>query len=182
MININFVNIDNSKMIGRLLPFWARGRKLSLLLQALLKPIISVHNKFKIWALDLFIECHITAQRSSIEWFLKYKLKEHLINENDQFTIDDGIDRTICCFSNDTWTNNFQWDNQMRWGSETKTLPWTNEETKEIFMQRINGIVVYAPAILTNLAYNNEDYERDIRYIMSKYMICFKKITIITNK
>lgn len=209
MVNIDFVNINNATLIGRLLPFWARGRKISLLLQAILTPIISIHNNFKAWALERFIECHITAQRSSLEWYLKYKLKQHFLNENDVFYIADGIDRTICCFSNNIWTNELPWDNQMHWSVDVEPLidinasyscinsgkwrnerlwqehlPWVNEpdedeEAEENYIKLIDGIIVYAPAIINTINYDTEDYERDIRFIMSKYMICFKKITII---
>lgn len=214
MINIDFVNINNAKLIGRLLPFWARGRKTSLLLQALLSPIISIHNNFKAWALERYIECHITAQRSSLEWFLKYKLKQHFLYETDVFSIADGIDRTTCCFSGSFWTNELPWDNQMHWSVDSEplidinssyscynsgkwrnerlwqqSLLWTNEpneeEPEEDFFQLIKGIIVYAPAIVNTINYDVEDYERDIRYIMSKYMINFSKINIIianTNK
>lgn len=87
MINIDFANINNAKLIGRLLPFWARGKKVSLFLQAILSPIASAHNSFKIWALEKFIECHITAQKASLEWYLRYKLKYHFHNENDNFLL-----------------------------------------------------------------------------------------------
>lgn len=87
MINIDFANINNAKLIGRLLPFWARGKKVSLLLQAILYPIASVHNLFKIWALEKFIECHITAQKASLEWYLRYKLKSHFIMKMITFSL-----------------------------------------------------------------------------------------------
>lgn len=214
MINIDFVNINNAVLIGRLLPFWARGRKISLLLQAILSPLISIHNNFKTWALERFIECHITSQRSSLEWFLKHKLQQHFLNEGDAFFIADGIDRTICCFSNNIWTNELYWDNQMHWSADieplidvnanyscinsgrwhderlwNQSLPWVNEpdgeEPDDNFLLLINGIVVYAPAIIDTISYNAEDYERDIRFIMSNFMTNFRKIHIIianTNK
>ena len=211
MVNIDFVNISNAILIGRLLPFWARGRKISLLLQALLSPIMSAHNNFKAWALERYIECHITSQRASLEWFLKYKLKRHFMNDSDVFFIADGIDRTTCCFSNNIWTNQLPWDNQMHWSVDVEplidinasyscfnsgkwrserlwnqSLMWVNEpdgedeeDNDENFLQLIKGIIVYAPAIINTINYNTEDYERDIRYIMSKYMTNFSKINII---
>lgn len=196
MINIDFININNATLVGRLLPFWARGRKISLFLQAILSPLTAAHNSFKIWALERFIECHITSQRSSLEWFLKYKLKQHFLNKNDTFSIVDGIDRSISCFSNNKWTNQLPWDNQMHWsvstvsmtvsGTVDSTIKTNNEaDTDEEIIMLFKGIVVYAPAIVNTVNYNTQDYERDIRYIMSKYMINFRKINIIianTNK
>lgn len=209
MINVDFLKINNATLIGRLLPFWARGRKTSLLLQALLHPIVSTHNNFKAWAFERFVECHITAQRSSLEWYLKYKLKQHFLNQDAVFSIADGIDRTVCCFSNDFWVNELPWDNQMRWNATIEPLvdinssyscinsgkwrderlwqehlTWVNEpegdeEAEESYFQMMEGIVVYAPGIAGTINYDIDDYERDIRYIMSKYMVCFKKVNIM---
>lgn len=170
MINVDFANIDNAKLIGRLLPFWARGRKFALLLQALISPIISTHNKFKSWALQKYIECHITAQKPSIEWYLKYMLKSHFYSENDVFFITQGTMDVIIGLS----------DHLSIKGIPIKN-PFLGFDDK-LIAQDINllteCIYVYAPAIVETIDYNKEDYERDIRYIMSKYMINFNKITV----
>lgn len=146
MININFIDIDNAKMVGRLLPFWLRGRKMSLLIQSLIYPLISVHQTFKKWALEKYIECQITAQKPSLEWYLKYKLNFHFINEEDEFDI---IQKEI--------------------------------EDPKNEGELITQTFVYAPAIVDTVNYNHEDYERDIRYIMSKFMINFNKINVIVS-
>lgn len=164
MINIDFTNIDNAKLVSRLLPFWARGKRTSLLLQALLSPIMPVHNAFKVWALETFIECHITAQKSSLEWYLKYRLKPHFYNEEDEFLIAQG-DELLACFNNDTWTNELNWNNVILWG---KGYMGVTEQT-----------TVYAPRIIDTINYDHEDYKRDIRNIMSKFMINFDKINIL---
>lgn len=208
MINVDFANINNAKLIGRLLPFWARGKKVSLFLQAILSPIASVHNLFKIWALDKFIECHITAQKASLEWYLRYKLKSHFHNENDNFFITHGVNESLSCFSSDVWRNGLHWDNNLRWNVETESLVhmnmnlscintgmwenrmlwnnallWDNEDNgkkyNDDYLEIVNQTNVYAPAIIDTINYNHEDYERDIRNIMSKFMINFNKIHII---
>lgn len=208
MINIDFTNIDNAKLIGRLLPFWARGKKISLLLQAILSPIASAHNRFKIWGLQKFIECQVTAQKSSLEWYLKYRLKSHFQNENDTFFITQGINESVSCFSSDIWRNGLHWDNSLRWFIDTEPLVnmnmnltcintglwenrmlwnnallWDNENNgkkyNDAYLESIDQTNVYAPAIIDTVNYNHEDYERDIRNIMSKFMINFNKINII---
>jgi len=122
MINIDFTNIDNAKLIGRLLPFWARGKKISLLLQAILSPIASAHSRFKAWGLERYIECHITAQKSSLEWYLKYRLQLHFLKENDNFFITQGINESLSCFSSNVWRNGLHWDNALRWNVDTEPL------------------------------------------------------------
>lgn len=208
MINIDFVNIDNAKIIGRLLPFWTRGRKLSLFLQAILSPLASVHKSFKIWALEKFIECHITAQKGSLEWYLKYRLQSHFLNPNDNFFITQGINESVSCFSNEYWRNGLHWDNALRWGVDNEPLVnmnmnltcintglwenrmlwnnaliWEDEENgkkyDDEYLESIDQTNVYAPTIVDTVNYDHEDYERDIRFIMSKFMINFSKINVI---
>lgn len=208
MVGLNFINIDNAKLIGELLPFWARGRKVSLLLQALLSPLAAAHGTFKTWALERFIECQITAQKSSIEWYLKYKLGYHFQNENDTFFITSGVNESLSCFSTDVWRNSLHWDNDLRWNVDNEPLVsmnmnftcintglwetrmmwnnallWANEDNgkkyNDDYLEMVDQTNVYAPAIIDTVNYNHEDYERDIRNIMSKFMINFNKINIV---
>lgn len=210
MINVDFANIDNATIIGRLLPFWARGRKTSLFLQAILSPLTSAHNQFKAWALQRFIECQVTAQKSSLEWYLKYRLKFHFQNENDSFYITSGVNESLSCLSGDVWRNGLHWDNEQRWGVDyeplvsmnmnltcintgkwenrmlwNNALLWFNENNgkkyNDDYLEMVNQTNVYAPAIIDTVNYNHEDYERDIRNILSQFMINFDKINIVVT-
>lgn len=167
MLNVDFLNISNAKTIGRLLPYWTRGRKLSMLLQGILAPLASVHSTFKIWALERYIECHITSQKLSLEWYLAYSLRSHFLNPGDKFTLVHGVDELTACFSSGLWYNGLHWDNERRWDADSEFLATIDETT------------VYAPAIVDTLSYDHEDYERDIRGIMSKFAINFSKINVI---
>lgn len=192
MISVDFVNIDNAKLVGRLLPFWARGKNMSLFLQAILSPIVSVHNNFKLWALEQYIYTHITSQSMSIEWYLKYKLKSHFVNESNSFIVRDepikmtadgefdGIEDVFTCFGGETWVNEFDWKNNVLWALseaiEASVLSTEDESSEE---ESGSYIYVYAPDIVSTINYNQDDYIRDINYIMSQFMTNFKKIKII---
>lgn len=171
MINIDFINIDNAKMVSRLLPFWARGRRISAFLQGILAPLQTAHRDFKAWALGKYIECHITAQKDSLEWYLKYRLSQHFANPEDTFRIVHGVNENICCFSSKKWYGHLHWSNTLRWGID-KT------EYDSSYIETIGRTNVYAPAITEDPSYTSEDYERDIRNILQKYMINFNKIYI----
>lgn len=177
MINIDFTNIDNSKLIGRLLPFWARGKKISLFLQAILSPIIYVHTKFQKWALEVYIESHITAQKPSLEWYLKYKLKSHFVDDTENFQIDQNLNQSLSCFSGGLWYNNILWNNDLLWENE-KII----DVPEDSYQDYLNQIVIYAPAIIDTMNYDEEDYKRDIRNILSKFMVNFRKIKIIVRE
>lgn len=187
MINVDFVNIDNSKLIGRLLPFWARGKYISLLLQSILSPIVSVHNNFKLWALDKYIYTHITSQAMSIEWYLRYRLKSHFVNESQSFLVRDeglsvnedgeieGMTDIYTCFGGETWVNEFDWKNNVWWAT-----PYDPENPgNNVDSEKSQFIYVYAPAIVSTINYNQDDYVRDINYIMSQFITNFKAIKII---
>ena len=207
MINVGFTNIDNAKLVGRLLPFWARGRRLSMFIQGILTPLASIHAKFRAWALERFIECHITAQKPSLEWYLKYKLKERLADSSDSFYISQGINESVSCFSFDNWHNAVHWDNDLRWGVNAEplvnmnmnltcfntgqwengnlwnnALGWTDEADVteyDDYAESFDQTRVYAPAIAKSPEYSAEDYERDILSIMAHYMTSFNKIKVI---
>lgn len=179
MINVDFLNIDNAKLVGRLLPFWARGKKLSLLLQAILSPIISVHNNFKLWALEQYIYTHITSQAMSIEWYLKYKLKSHFVNESHSFVVrDESMNEFLTCFG-DLWTNEFEWKNDVLWPLSYNYNPVSLSEVEEETEDESSYTYIYAPAIVSTINYNQDDYIRDINYIVSQFMTNFNKIKII---
>lgn len=210
MISIDFLNISNAKTIGRLLPFWARGKKLAIFLLGVLSPLQKAHETFKSWAFEQYVKAHITAQKDSLEWYLKYCLHSHFADPEDVFYIVHGENRIKSCFSDLFWNNERVWDNTLTWQYEyelpininpniacftdglwynnrlwVSALLWNgvsaannDDDTSD---ESTNDIKVYAPAIVVTINYSHEDYERDIRNIMSKYMINFNKIRIIIS-
>lgn len=173
MINIDFTNIDNSKLVGMLLPFWARGRKLSMLIQALIYPLKYAHTNFRNWAFETYVEHHITGQKMSLEWFLKHRLKKHFLSPSDSFFITQSIDELKQYLSYGLWNNEENWNNYVNWDNGF------NGEIPDIDTSLNGNTLVYAPRIVETVSYDYADYERDIRFIMSKYMINFSKIHII---
>lgn len=172
MINVDFLNIDNAKLVGRLLPFWARGKNISLFLQSTLKPMVSVHNNFKSWALENYIYCHITAQAMSLAWYLRYKLKSHFADENDEFQIMHGNNDLLSCYNSGIWDNDMKWSDAFLWNNKNEVIIDTIDDYTS----------VYAPKIIDTINYDQEDYKRDIRNILSKFMINFKKTVIVVAK
>lgn len=173
MINIDFIKINHSRIIGRLLPFWARGHKMAMLMQSLIYPLKYDHANFHAWALEKYIESHITGQKLPLEWYLKYKLGAHLLNPSDKFFITQSVSELIDYLKSGLWENDTRWNNYIKWNNGFDgNLPQVSEE--------FNGTtMVYAPAIMETVSYDYADYERDIRYILSKYMINFSKINLI---
>lgn len=176
MIDVKFIEIDNASLIGKLLPFWARGRKITMLLQAILSPIESIHATFSRWALEKYIECHITAQKPSIEWFLKYKLKSHFKNVDDNFLISQGVNEMVSCFSSGVWREGLHWDEEILFVEEADGEG--EAEYEDDYIETDGRINLYAPEIVCTIDYDYDDYERDIRNIMDKYLTTFSKVDI----
>ena len=85
MINTDKYNITNSRIVSMILPFYARGRKIILLLDAISHPLQSIHAIWKKWALERLIEASITSQPMSIIWYLNYRFRKYFQNETDSF-------------------------------------------------------------------------------------------------
>lgn len=184
MININFLNINNSKLIGRLLPFWLRGKKISLLLLSLLSPLVSLHNNFKAWALEHFIIAHITAQESSIEWYITYKLNRHFVNKEDKFQVICGVGTPEnIIFRNEefhqieNYTAPIFYNDEEEYQNNEMVIYYKNEKIEATIVAN-----VYAPKIIETINYDKSDYERDIKAIISRFMTNFRKYNIIIEE
>ena len=87
----NRYDIDNAKVIGRVLPFYIRGRKISVFLYAIAYPLVTLHETFKEWALQKKIEASITSQTLTMEWYLTYLFKDRFEDETASFRITDNF-------------------------------------------------------------------------------------------
>lgn len=181
MINVNFLNIDNGKLLGRLLPFWLRGKRITLFLLAILSPLISLHNKFKGWALEHYIVAHITAQRKSIEWYLNYKLKSHFLEPDKRFQVFCGVDKPENIIFRNSEFHNIE--------AYTAPIYYNDEEDKgnhemityykDEVVEATGAASIYAPKIIETISYDMTDYIKDIHSYLDKFITNFRKYNII---
>ncbi len=54
-MNTNIYRISNARIICRVLPFFARGRKTILFLEAIASPLVSLHKKFLLWSYEMVV-------------------------------------------------------------------------------------------------------------------------------
>ena len=185
MINVKFLNIDNAKLMGRLLPHWLRGSRASRLLQAVTSPLVSLHNQFKAWALEYYVMAHITAQRESIQWYLTYRLREHFRDKDDKFDVRCGLRNPVnLLFTRSEQRETYLYTSPIFSREELSD----NEELKgrnmviyrrgEVY--EATGVAdIFAPAIEELYNYDKEDYRKEIKSIMDKFMTNFRKYNII---
>lgn len=174
MTNTDKYNITNSKIISMVLPFYARGRKLTLLLEAVAHPLVSIHNAYKSWALERLIEASTTSQPMSLIWYLNHSFKKYFQNQSDSFQIMmDSLD-----------------NNSTIWHLEEQplhegTTPWLMENSSDTLDSKANklvtrnynekdteqtDIVIYAPKIIETTLFTLEMYINEIRKIVDKYL------------
>lgn len=187
MINTNKYNISNNKIICEVLPFYARGRKLILLLESAISPITSIHNKFKKWALERLIEASVTSQPTVLIWYLNHVFRDRFENPNDTFQIATDVteggatiwylDEQILHTGNTPWMPDSENDK----GADN----YANLVTKDLDEENNNtaDIMIFAPIISESSSYTNDIYRGDIRYYVNKYLTVFNiKYDITINQ
>lgn len=181
MINVDFLNIDNGKLLGRLLPFWSRGKRMALFLLSILNPLVPLHNKFKAWALEHYIVAHITTQRQSIEWYLNYKLRSHFADKNKSFQVICGVGKPEnIIFRDHELYNIYTYTAPNFYGDEKgidvhEMIVYYKDEVIEATVMTN----IYAPKIIETISYDMDDYIKDIHSYIHKFMTNFKKYNII---
>lgn len=190
MINTDKYNISNNKIICEVLPFYARGRKIIMLLESAIFPIISIHQKFKEWALEKLIEASITSQPTVLIWYLNHIFKKRFTNINDSFQIITDV--------NESGATIWYLDEQIL---HTGSTPWMPESEKDTDSEHYPNLItkdldeennshsvdilIYAPPIEETSKYTNEIYKGDIRYCIDKYLTVFNityEVIINQNK
>lgn len=170
--------IDNSVQIGRLLPFYARGWRISRLLVAIAHPIETLHQAWLSWAEERIIEASITSQPMSLAWYLTHKLKAHFINHNDSFVITNGLSGP----ENIVYTEGeyFEADENSKYvycQSESAPLTMIIRRPQEV-MEPNTNYTIYPPDIEETNVYNNTDYRVEIMRLTKRYATSFRKIII----
>ena len=185
MINTDKYNVSNNKIICEVLPFYARGRKIISLLESAIFPIISIHDKFKKWALEKLIEASVTSQPTVLIWYLNHVFRSKFENQENSFQIvtdatEDGatiwyLDEQILHTGNTPWMPDSENDS----GGDGYTNLVTKDLDEEKDVQQAD-ILIFAPKIKETSNYTNDIYMGDIRYYIDKYITVFNMTYRIT--
>ena len=79
---------DSKTLLGRIVPFFLRGKRVLKFLAAISSPLDDVNTAFQTWAHDTLIDAVTTSQTIVLKWSLKNKLIKYLANTDDEFTFD----------------------------------------------------------------------------------------------
>ena len=173
-MNIARYDIDNNKVICRVIPFYLRGRKLILLMEACAHPLKSIHIEFKKWALERMIEASTTSQAMSLQWYLTHVFQSLFIDKKQQFRIiPDTLSLGAVIYdkeepkthSDNTYLYNKTNDPAIEF-TEQMILRY-KDETENSYNA---DIIINAPKIQETAEYDNDNYINDIRKRVDKYM------------
>ena len=135
--------IDNATVISKLLPYFIRGRKVILFLEAIAHPLVSIHNAFLEWGVEKQIECCVTSQKDVLLWYLTHVFKKYFVNTGEKFELSiREADGRIVAYEDHV-------------GAMTGCT-----------------LHFYAPAIFETKKYDNENYRKDISIVMRRYLTC----------
>lgn len=173
--------IDNARAICRLLPFWIRGRKMILFLEAISHPLEKIHDAFKEWAYERLIDAAITSQQLSLVWFLNHRLRKHFVNQGDSFRI------TSDAFSEGEIVYNFSENllagNHYAYDYGEEVEPATENMLLKNFNEGVTynaDIIIIAPDIVEAEGYGKENYKNEIRRYIDSYITVPDKYEVLT--
>lgn len=154
-MNIERYKIDNPTVIGKLLPFFIRGRKVTLFLEAIASPLVYVHNQFVSWAEERMYETRVTSQKQILLWYLTHRFRQYFINKDEKFTI---------AFANSN-------------KDDTKEYPY--DINLWMYGYEFEGWIIFkSPRILETSQYTIEQYKMDVSAIIHRYKVCSFKFII----
>lgn len=180
MINVDFLRVDNAKLVGRILPFYLRGRRIALFILACLSPLVSCHKRFMSWALENWIAVHITCQKKSIIWYLNYKFKQYYANPNDSFHIEFGIiGKHNLLFRNVDYHQILEWTGPIYFNEESNQIDEMVIYGKDEVVERTGVAYITVPRAVYTNSFSEQRYFNEINNVLHKYMINFRKYNII---
>ena len=169
------INFD--KTINQFVPHYLGGRKLILYLQALMKPIQQLNDKFSEWAKETRIEASMTSQIFKVEWFLDRKMRKYFNDPNLSIYIENASTHGLPIYhqnANIPGADNLLLRIEGENSTDTAVLSYEGENT----IQDSTSFVVYAPEANTELI-SEKEYKAMLSYWVDRYRIATKTYNII---
>lgn len=183
-MNTDIYKISNSKTICRVLPFFARGRRMILFLEAAASPLISLHKKFLLWAFKMILKLKITAQTDVMVWYLNYLFNERFVNKADTFVIVQDFEiRNLVAFNYaELATLKMLGIKIYNEGEEGEAL-LLSKPTKDMNAAlQSSTVIIHAPIIQDDVDYSEQRYKSDIMAAINEYKTSFVNYIIQINE
>lgn len=174
-MNTDIYKISNSKTICRVLPFFARGRKMILFLEGISSPLVSLHKKFLTWAYKMLLSLKVTAQVEVMTWYLNHLFRSRFAHEEDTFVISDNYAvKNLVAFNYSEATmlkvidvRIYDTDEQEEALSLSKPIGDIDDRIES------DLVFIHAPRIKPDADYSEREYRRDILSAINEYKTSF---------
>lgn len=170
-------SINFDKTINQLAPHYLGGRKLILLMQALVAPMRSLNEEFSEYAKEKRIEASMTSQILPFTWFLNRKFKKYFVDKNLKITITNISTLGVPLYNESAdvvQTENLSLYLESEGASHGKKFYYQNERTDS----NSYSFLVHSPAIDTTLI-SKENYLTMLSYQIDKYRLAGKTYKIV---
>lgn len=171
------INFD--KTVNQLTPHYIGGRKLILLMQALVFPLRSLNADFSNYAMEKRIEAAMTSQILPFTWYLNRKFKKFFLNKNAKITITNISTLGVPIYNESAdipKEENMALYMEKEGKAHGKKFYYQNERTDS----NSYSFLVHSPAIDTTLI-SNENYMAMLSYNIDKYRLAGKTYKIVFN-
>ncbi len=170
-------SINFDKTINQLTPHYIGGRKLILLMQALVSPLKSLNQDFAEYATEERIEASMTSQILPFTWFLNRKFKKYFQSQAERITITNMATLGVPIYNENadiTQTENLSLYTEKE--GKGNAFYYQNERTDT----NTCSFIVHSPAIDTTLI-SKQSYLSMLTYWIERYRLAGKTYKIVFN-
>ena len=181
-MNTNIYDIDNTKIICRILPFFARGKRMILFLKAIANPLRRLHKIFLKWAYLMILKAKMTSQTDILIWYLNYTFRYLFQDKNDSFEIiqDKELEYLIIYNKEEMTELEILGSSRIFNVTEQNFIKEFSRPMME-YDDRLspNIITIVAPLINTTEDYTDIKYKIDIKKTVDEYKASFINYKIV---
>lgn len=167
------INFD--KTINQLTPHYIGGRKLILLMQALVSPLQTLSKDFSEYAAEKRIEASMTSQILPFTWFLNRKFRKYSLQETGSITITNSTTLGVPIYNENAdvaQTDNLSLYTEKE--NKGKDFYYQNERTDA----NTYSFIIHSPAVDTSLI-SKETYISMLTYWIERYRLAGKTYKIV---
>jgi hypothetical protein len=168
-------SISFDKTINQLTPHYIGGRKLILLMQALVSPLKSLNQDFTEYATEKRIETSMTSQILPFTWFLNRKFKKYFQSQAERITIINMATLGVPIYNENAdiiQTENLSLYTEKE--GKGNAFYYQNERTDT----NTYSFIVHSPAIDTTLI-SKQSYLSMLTYWIERYRLAGKTYKIV---
>lgn len=186
-INVDRYTVSSKTLVGELIPYFLRGKKLMRFLAGICSPLDSVNKLFQQWCRNTLIETATTSQIIVLKWSMKERLKQYFANEDDSFQFDTyGRTDYTTVYENQSEQNLHSEAINIYMPEDNSDTSITDGNAKVVIRDRNelssegNDLTIIAPA--HNSKISKDAYIKKIKQYFEPYLAYDMEYTITINQ